>query len=255
MQIGCSLRSLDVNLADGLALASSAGFTHVELDWEQIERQGLGHARDTGPVAALLREHSLSLGAVCTGTVSAERIDQSRLQVKRLKGILEKIKSLSCNLAVITGGKRTLENFNALAALLSEVTPVAEQLGVTIAVSNKHGSRIEARRDLLALFLSGRSTRAGICIDTHDFHLVGIRAADIIGDHPNQIKLVRVSDVMGTIPVALGRGEIAMKEMVARLRQLSYNGLILVDNFPPAGPERMVGQLRRAREYLEALIK
>jgi sugar phosphate isomerase/epimerase len=254
VEIGCSLKSLGARFAEGLLAASKAEISLVEIDWDQVERQ-VGPNGNVARVAGYLKEYGLTAGAICAGSISAERPDQSLLQIKKLKAIFEKIKAIGTDLAVITGGARTLENFNVLADLLREVISDTDQIGMNIALANKLGSRVERRRDLLALFLAGRSRRAGLCLDTYNFHIAGVNPADIVADHIGRIRLVRISDAMGTVPVQIGKGEIDLKGLIDRLRQIDYDGPLMVDNLPAAAPDRRVQQLLEAKSYLESLLK
>jgi len=254
VHVALRVRSLGVGIADGLDLAARAGITFVELDWVPVQRQLLDQAGGVRVLQALLRDHNLQIRAVYAGSLCAHRADQLRLQTWRLRAIMERIKVVGCDLCVVTAGARTVESFNTLSQGLAELAAIGQTLGVTVVLANKVDTRAEDRRDLAALFLDNMLTGVGLCLDTYNFHLAEVDPADLTVEHGGRIRSVRVSDALGMAAAPFGMGEIDLARLVNALEGVDYDGLLVIDHLPSRGRNLIVSELRRAREYLEALL-
>jgi len=254
VQPGCSIASFKLEVADALALAASAGFKAVELDWPMVERQLFGPRDGAQTLRSLLRDHDLQLAAVHGGVVSASRVDQQRLQIQRFTALTRRIVEFGCRRLVLSPGSRTLENFNSLIAVLSRLADDAEPLGAKILLANRLDSRIEDRRDLLAVFLGSALQKVELCLDVLNFHLAVVDPSEVIREHRQRLALVRLSNATGPAPAVLDKGELDVPNLITLLKETGYDGPLLVDNLPAAGTEHLGRQLRQTREYLEGLL-
>jgi len=235
-------------------VVARSGFRWVELEWDVLHRQILGPQGDVAGLHELLRDYQLVLGAVYLGSVTAERVDQVTLQVRKFREELERLAELKCPTAIIAGGNRTLENFNALRDGLNQLTEAGRALGVTVALANKCQSRIEDRRDLLAMFTGSEPSQARLCLDVYECHLAAVNPAEVVMEHGARLGLVRLADVMGTAPVQLGRGELELRGLVRQLRKAKYDGLVVLDDRFVARNPHPVPVLEEARLYADSLL-
>ncbi len=256
MELACSLRVFGnaARLGDSCRKARRAGFFAVELDWPRVCREIPDKSRRVAMVKEALSDHQLSIAGVIAGEVTAERPDQLQLGVRDLTRVFEELKDIGAKTAVITGGPRSLENFNCLRdGLLNFLAPEAERCGLEVALANQVDTRVENRQDLLAVFTTAYPEHIGACIDVYNFHLAAVNAGDAIREMGKRIKLVRMSDLMGTVSVPLGQGEIEIKGLIRALRKVGYDGTIVVDHLS-VRDEKIDKALEQACQYLHGII-
>ncbi len=254
MQIGCRINSLSPRVADALELASRAGFSCVELDWHAVKRQQLGRGGGIGILKSLLKDNGLTAAAVYVGAVSAEREDQEKLQAFEIEENFSMIQEAGCGLCIVRAGSRTVENFNMVVEALSEIADVGQKLGIKVAVANCIDTRIEDRRDMLALFLGSMLQKVGLCMDLYHLHMAVVNPSDLTIEHGHRISAVRVSDALGGTPMPLGQGELRLGGLIRALKGVDFDGPLLVDNFTAVAPDFLPLQMKEAREYLQCLL-
>jgi sugar phosphate isomerase/epimerase len=167
---------------------------------------------------------------------------------------LQATREIGGSLAIVAGGPRTLENFNCMReGILKSLSEVAAGNEVDLALANEAGTRLENRPDFLGMFTAKFPPNVGVCVDIYHCHLVAVNAGDIIREMGSRIKLVRISDLMGTVPVLPGQGEIDIKGLIRTLRKVGYNGHIVLDHLP-AWDDKVERELDQAFAYLQAII-
>jgi len=241
-------------LSDSCRKAKRIGFQNVELDWERVCREFSDKTRRVTKVKTILLENDLNVAGVCAGNITAERADQLQLQTGDLVNAMESIKEIGGPLATVTGGHRTLENFNQLReGVGGNLAHEAERIEIDLALANQINTRIENRQDLLAFFTSPFSQRIGVCVDVYNFQLAAVNSGDVIREMAKRVKLVRMSDMMGTIPVAFGQGEIEIKGLIRALRKVGYDGTIVIDHLSGRDDE-VEKTLEHAYRYMQGII-
>lgn len=205
-------------------------------------------------IKEMLSEYELRISGVSVGNITAERDDQLRLQFRTVEKALQAIREIGGNLAVMGGGPRTLENFNCMReGLLKSLADAAAKDGLDLALANEAGTRLENRPDFLGMFTAKFPPNVGVCIDVYHCHLVAVNAGDLIREMGTRIKLVRISDMMGTVPALPGQGEIDIKGLVRTLRKVGYTGHVVLDHLPAIN-EKVERELEQAFAYLQAII-
>jgi sugar phosphate isomerase/epimerase len=255
VELACSVRMFgSAQVSESLKKIFRVGFRSVELDWEILCRQLPVENRRVAMVKEMVSDLDLNIAAVNVGNITAERDDQMRLQFLALEKTLEAVNGVGCKLAVIGGGPRTLENFNCVReGVLSTLAAVAGKNGLDLALANENDTRLENRQDFLAMFTAKFPPNIGVCIDVYHCHLAAVNAGDVIREMGPRIKLVRISDMMGTMSVLPGQGEIEIKGLVRTLRKVGYQGPVVVDHLP-ARDEKMEKVLEEAYAYLQNII-
>lgn len=255
MELACSSRVFDsLQMVECARKARRIGFRSIELDWDVLCRQMPTANRRVGAIREILAETGLTIAGAFAGSITAEREDQLRLQVREVVAAMEAIRDTGAKTVIVTGGARTLENFNCLRDGLQETLAVeAEKLGLEVAVANRAETRVENGQDLLALFSSPFSASIGVCLDVYQCHVAAVNAGDVIREMDMRIRLVRMSDLMGTVPVPFGQGEIEIKGLIRSLRRVSYDGYIVVDHLPRR-EEKVERELEQAYAYMQGIV-
>jgi sugar phosphate isomerase/epimerase len=255
VDLACSVRMFgSARLSESLQRISRVGFHGIELDWETVCRQLPVESRRVVAVKEMLSEYDLNVVGVNIGSITAERDDQLRLQFRSLEKNLQATKEIGGKLGIVTGGLRTLENFNCIReGILKTLSGVAEKNGLDLALANEVDTRLENRSDFLGMFTAQFPPNVGVCIDIYHCHLAAVNAGDMFREMGNRIKLVRISDLMGTVPVLPGQGEIEIKGLIRSLRKVGYNGHIVLDHLP-AREDKIERELEQAFSYLQAII-
>jgi len=254
VELACSVSSVGVQpLPDALGLIAEAGYSAVELHWQQVQRQ-FPNPVTAGPLMAeLLRDRRLKLCSLNAGTITAERDDQCQLQVRRLCECLPLAKQLAVPAINLTGGPRTLENFNALRQALPRLAEEAAKLGLSVNVANEMDTRVENGNDLAAVFTGGLPDNVGIVLDMGQFHLASVNPADMIRQMQEWIRVVRIGDLMGTMEVQLGQGEVEIAALISTLRTHKYDGPIVYRTslYDEEQPDRYI---KHALRHLQPLL-
>jgi sugar phosphate isomerase/epimerase len=255
VELACSLNIFSsLRLEESCRRARRAGFRSVEVDWDQVVRQMPAEDRRSDRIRDILLKNELTIASADVGRLTAERPDQLRLQVRSFTSALTAIRAVGVRLAVLTGGPRSLENFNCLREGLREtLAGEAGRIGLELAVANRVETRVEDRQDLLALFTAGFPANVGVCVDVYHCHLAAVNAGDVIREMGPRIKLFRMSDLMGPVAVPFGQGEIEIKGLIRSLRRVGYDGFLVVDHLP-GREERADRELERAYGYLQGII-
>jgi sugar phosphate isomerase/epimerase len=250
----CSLRLFKNSpLTEVLPAVRRIGFRGVELDWETTRRQLSAKPSWPAYVKKMLENNDLDLYAVCLGALTAERDDQLHLQVRAMIGVLEAVKEMGARLVIVTGGPRTLENFNCFRQGLVTLADAAVRYELEVAAGNELDTRLENPHDFRAFFTTGLPSNVGACLDVHYFHLAAVNMGDVVREQEGRIKLVRMSDMMGTLPVMPGQGEIEIRALVRTLRQAGFDGPVVLDHLHmrTEKPER---EIEQAYRYLQNIV-
>ncbi len=229
------------------------GFRGVELDGEDAIRQLPRSRMGFDMLKDVLDDNELVLTAVYMGAITAEREDQMQLQVKEISQYFETLKKLGAQNVIVVGGPRTLENYIYLRMGLINLGQEAAKFGIGIAVANELDSRLENAHDFQALFTGDMPKNVGACLDVNQFHLATENTGNVVREQQARIRLVRFSDMMGTLPVMLGQGEIELHPLVRTLRQAKFDGPVILDHLPQRD-EKIEREVEQAYQYLQGIV-
>ncbi len=149
--------------------------------------------------------------------------------------------------------KRTFrENFPRFAAETAKIYAFCARYGVRLcfenvewALYNRPGIFTELKRDCPAL---------GGVLDIKQARISGYDWREYLLEMGENLATVHVSDVTAEGKMCLpGEGAFPFPELFSRLRDMGFNGAMLIENY--AGDFREVAQLRAAYEYLAALAE
>jgi len=201
----------------------------------------------------LLERLELKAASVRIGNFTAEREDQLHLQVHVISQMFHPILETGSKRIVLGSGPRTLENFNCFRAALEILSKQAQPLGLEIIISNELDSRMETLQDFQALFVTKYTSNTGVCVDVHHCQLAAVNAGDLIREQGARIKLVRLCDMMGDIPVLPGQGEIEIKGLIRALRKVQYDDMVVLD-YLPHRETKIERELEQAYHYLQQIV-
>jgi sugar phosphate isomerase/epimerase len=229
------------------------GFRGVELDGEEAIRQlprsrsGFEMLRDA------LSDNELELTAVYMGAMTAEREDQMQLQVRAMSQYFESLSKLGAKNVIVIGGPRTLENYIYFRMGVMNLGKESAKYGIGVAVANELDSRMENAHDFQALFTGEMPENIGVCLDVNQFHLATENMGNVAREQQGRIRLVRLSDMMGTLPVMPGQGEIELHPLVRTLRQAKFDGTVILDHLPQRD-EKIEREVEQAYQYLQGIV-
>lgn len=254
MELACSVSSAGRStLPEALKMIRESGYRAVELDWHQIETQFPNISTAPQLLTELLEDYQLHLCSLNAGAITAQRDDQCQLQVQRLAECLKPAVQLRVPAVNVVGGPRTLENFNALRWSLEALIQRGSQVGCGINLANEFDSRIENANDLAAVFTAPAAQNIGLVLDVGQFSAASVDCLDIIHKMTEQIKLVRVADVMATTEVPLGQGQVEFRALIRCLDDHNYQGHIIYRTI--LHDERYPARyIRTAYEQLQSLL-
>jgi D-psicose/D-tagatose/L-ribulose 3-epimerase len=164
---------------------------------------------------------------------------------------------LGAPLGVFTGAGPTPEELDRAAAYLEEVAPYADETGVTIAL--EYLNRFEmyltnTAADLARLVRRVDHPRIRVMYDTFHAHIEEKDPADAIRACADVLVHVHLSENDRSTP---GAGQVAWDETFAALREIEYDGWLVIEAFGDALPE-LAGATkiwRRMFESPEALAR
>jgi sugar phosphate isomerase/epimerase len=229
------------------------GFKGVELDWETLSRQLAADNHWYATLGRLLERLELKASSVRIANFTAEREDQQTLQVHVVSQLFNPIRELGCKRIVLSGGPRTLENFNCFRDGLLALAEKAQPLGLEIVVSNEIDTRLENLQDFQALFAMKFPDNVGVCVDVRHCHLAAVNPGDLIREQNPRIKLLRLCDMMGNLSVMPGQGEIEIKGIIRDLRKADYDDMVVLD-YLPLHDTKIEREIQQAYRYLQTIV-
>lgn len=207
---------------------SSVGYEGIEI----FDGNLLEYADNPNAFKSLLAKHNLQLVSVYTG---ANFIYNDILtdEFHKIKQAISFAKSMGAiNLIVGGGAKRstgtTDEDFQMLAKGLDKVTDLAKEAGLT-ACYHPHLSTIVENTAELDKIMS--LSKIHFCPDTAHLTAGGVDAAAAIRKYGNRVRHVHLKDFTAN-PFAflpLGKGEIDFADIFAALKEVSYDGWLIVE--------------------------
>jgi inosose dehydratase len=108
-----------------------------------------------------------------------------------------------------------------------DLVPPASPLQLTL--ENHYGNVLEQPEDFQRVFDAIADPRVGLCVDVGHFHAAGIRSEEVLRHFAARVCAVHLKDHIGTRSVGIGRGEIDLPAVVAALREIGYDGDLIVE--------------------------
>jgi inosose dehydratase len=235
---------------DTLGRIAAAGYEGVELfDGNLAEFEDSPDA-----LTGALAQHGLELVGVYSGAnfVFADVLDE---ELHRIRHAAELGKRFGASQLVVGGGAQrvsaaTDDDYARLASGLDEVVAIAAEHGLT-ATYHPHLSTIVEGPDQVDRVFS--QTDIGFCPDLGHLVAAGGDAVDLVTRYADRIPYIHYKDVTADGAfVPLGQGVIDFAGVTSALRDVSYDGWVLVELDGYDGdPDEAA---RANRDYLRSLL-
>jgi 2-keto-myo-inositol isomerase len=233
--------TLDAPFEKDCAAYSTAGFRHIELWFAKLRTQG----HKAPQVESLLRQHGLKPASACASDASLWRRQRTlESQLPEFERNFEMAQALGVPRYVLyssVSGDVTQDDYRAAVERFVRIAELAARYKVRIAfefiaLSSLYGSLLSS----LQLLREAAQPNAGICLDTFHFFAGVSKFEDLQELRPGEVEHVHFHDVPASIPRELlvdpnrvppGQGVIPLKQIMAALRRIGYQGALSTELF------------------------
>jgi len=230
MRISCSTTGLmDMPLAEALPLIRQAGCEAVELSWSHVQADFPSAPRCVSLMQQLLDESGLVLSGLRLTDLRVEDPRDWAPIVTQIREQLAFAGLLGCASVNVYAGDRKTQSIAQLASGLEQVLIAAGELGLTLHLANRLGSRIEQLEDLRQVFADVAHPALGVLVDVGQFLAAAVNPRDVLAEFQYHIGCVHLSDRIGKRPVPIGRGKVNLPGVLADLKQMHYNDWLVID--------------------------
>ncbi len=124
---------------------------------------------------------------------------------------------------------------------------------IKLTLEPHHGNVLQQPEDFQRILDAVPDERVGICIDTGHFHTSGVDIFAAIRQFASRIYAVHLKDHLGAVSVGIGRGDLALQEIIATLQEVNYQGDLTVE-LEVADPENLPRYTEEAYFYLSGML-
>ena len=130
----------------------------------------------------------------------------------------------------------------------------AEQRGLRIALEPHYGYWLQDMEDYDYVLSRLDHPHLGVCPDSGHFHSAGVDTVDVIAQWPARIAHVHMKDQIDTEATPFGQGEIDQRAVVAKLREIGYDGFLSVE-LELKDKSGLLDHVKGARDVLEGFAR
>ena len=212
------------------------GFKHVELNLWYLDQMSPSYVKRLGQRCRDAGISPISIQSIGFGT-SGQRPDTIK-DVSHKVLMMQLAKSLGCNIVKFTGAKRgTAGGLPAIIEACKALEPIAEDLGVFVALENHTGNNLETIEDYEQIFDSVASPMIGLCLDTGHFEGSGIHLDEVLRRLGSRTVHVDLKDCQefgaGHDTVVFGQGVTDFDAFLNPLIDSGYRGYLVVEQAWP----------------------
>jgi len=226
----------------------AAGFRHVEFNLWFPETMLPSKVRDL-----CQRCHAAGLAPVAVhgnGFDLSGEAGLTRDLAHKIR-LLEIACELGCDVVSISGVRRGKGGgLDGVIAVLRNLAPAAEELGVRVALENHADNNIENLADYEAILGAIDSPAVGVCIDTGHFDAADVDIGELIDRVGDRVNHIHVKENRGRGKVAFtrfGEGTTDNHHVIRRMIDRGFSGCITCELSPQDRPST-VEDLRTAYE-------
>lgn len=233
------------SMADAVRDVAAAGFEGIEM----FDGNVADYADRPDELRQLLTDAGLELVSVYSGAnfIYADVLPDELYRVQQAADLASRF---GAQHLVVGGGARraagtTDEDYDRLARALDLVVEIAESRGLT-PTYHPHLTTIVESPDELEKIM--RRSRIGFCPDTAHLAAGGGDPAELIRRYGDRIPLIHLKDFRPD-PLAfqpLGRGVLDMSDIIAAVREVGYDGWLLVELDSYDGDPREAAEISKA---------
>jgi 2-keto-myo-inositol isomerase len=235
------------DLVEAIVAAADAGFEHIELWVDSLEKYLEKHTVDD--LRQLLEKyhlHVLSIGDIESITFcTAEQFAQVRAQCERFAAVAQEI---HCPTLIISGsvkpkGATPVAIADEVHSVLAQLLDVVEPHGVGLALAFRGfpWCSIDTLDQAVQAVKAFDNRKIGLALDTFDLYLTGCEEQALSAIDPGKIFILRLSDCADVQPALLtdtarampGEGKADLSVMLDALGRSGFSGPISVKVFSP----------------------
>ncbi len=236
-------------LADLLPRVRDAGYDAVEVSWPRVLREFPGARNPAATLRSLLEEHGLTLSGLRIADAAAESERTVAETLELLREHMRRAYELGLRSVTIAAGSRRSQPLEFLTRQLVEAAATARDLGLTVALLNAGGTRLEQIEDLRWLTFELRDADVRLALDTGACHEAGVNPRDAIAEFADLIAAVRLGDRIGKRAVPLGEGETNVPAILEDLGRHGHTGPLIL-----APPRADYASLVLAKDTIASLL-
>jgi sugar phosphate isomerase/epimerase len=236
----------DEDFAPTFESVGELGITDIEFNcWypRNLTPQGLD--------SIVRRSASAGLEPVCLQIISpapSRSFGGAGAEVARWMWLLEAAERIGARVIKTTGSKRDGDgaDLGQVIEVLRDVTPVAKDRGLTIAIENHFDNTFEKPEDYRRLFDEIDSPALGLCLDTGHFAASGVDMISLIDEFAERLVHIDLKDCAreGEASfVPFGEGIVDFDAVLSRAASAGYEGYLIVE-YPRADESRTLEHLR-----------
>ena len=254
MKLSCSTCCIPkYDLDEALNLFASAGYEYFETFTTWTGGQLDVHKVDRESVKQKLVEYGIRLSSLNIESFVAEEDSKFHERLERQKRNIQWAMELGCQRVNFKGGKRTEEDMLALIKGIHELADYCAELPVELCLGNHHGNRIENIEDLDRIFSQADYPNVGVLVDIGHYHSSQVDIPALITRYAEKIKLAHTKDQIGRQSVAFGKGEIDNPGLLKLLRDVGYDGFVVVE-IEVKDEKNTPEYIEEARVYLQNIL-
>lgn len=141
-------------------------------------------------------------------------------------------------------------NVDDFAYHITRIGDIAKQYDVQICLENVHWAAFNSPNFFREL--KPKITNIGTVLDIKQARQSGFDWREYIDVMGNTIRNIHISDVKNNQTALVGTGEFPFKELIARLRDVGYDGPLIIEQYPE--DYDTYDQLKDAVEFIKSLI-
>lgn len=172
--------------------------------------------------------------------------------------LLQHCRELGCRRIKCTGSRRgTQGGLDSIIAVLKELAPAAEEMGMLILLENHANNVLERIEDYDTIFSQIDSPNVGLCLDTGHFEGVNIALHDVVEKFHSRTLHVDLKDCRqrgaGHDTVVFGKGVTDFDAFLKDLLSKNYSGYLVIEQAwrEPKEPvlENLIAAYRQFKPY------
>lgn len=239
------------SLEVALAAIGSLGYEGVEI----FDGNLMDHADDPDRLRGLVSDAGVELVGVYTGANFI--YDEIRPdEMHKIRAVIETAAQVGASTLVVGGGAQRPgatqdADFVKLGHALDEVDSLAREHGLRACYHPHLGTIAQSPVQIEQVFAH---TAIGFCPDTAHLAAGGGDPAQLIRRYGDRIRHVHLKDVVLS-PLAftpLGEGELNFEEILAAVREIGYDGWLMVELDSYDGDPEVAAKI--SKRYLDALM-
>jgi sugar phosphate isomerase/epimerase len=241
-------------LPEATDFAVKAGFSRIELFRTWTESSPVHPDWSVPMVRDQIDNAGLTLTGLNIRNVTGRKADSDernlQYNLRQVTWDIHLARALRLRTANTKGGARTDD---AMEDLIEGVNTLLERVeDVTLNLGNHHGNRLETLADFQAV-LPNVGERAKVLIDTGHLLTSGEDVLAFAEGVADRVGLVHLRDQKGETPVAFGKGDLPIKELLDLLKGAGYDGELVIEMEKVDWADPVEATIQ-AREYVEGLL-